>query len=123
MPPAQIRACVIDASSACNESNTGLAGNADPILGTQWTRPTAPRPSQPAAASTVASGAQQQLAQVGIDMQLRPLPPSDASPTFNRGDADAIVTTFTGRADPSILLTTLYGAESPQNPSRGNCSS
>lgn len=68
----------------------------------------------------VAQIVQQQLAQVGIDMQLRPLPPSDASPTFNRGDADAIVTTFTGRADPSILLTTLYGAESPQNPSRGN---
>ncbi|MGW6694208.1 ABC transporter substrate-binding protein [Rhodococcus sp. NPDC054953] len=68
----------------------------------------------------VAQIVQQQLAEIGIDMQLRPLPPADASPTFNRGDADAIVTTFTGRADPSILLTSLYGAASPQNPSRGN---
>ncbi|MFD4268111.1 ABC transporter substrate-binding protein [Rhodococcus sp. NPDC058481] len=68
----------------------------------------------------VAQIVQQQLAAVGVDMQLRPLPPADASPTFNRGDADAIVTTFTGRADPSILLTSLYGAASPQNPSHGN---
>lgn len=68
----------------------------------------------------VAQIVQQQLAEVGIDMQLRPLPPADASPTFNRGDADAIVTTFTGRADPSILLTSLYGAASPQNPSHAS---
>ncbi|MGN5236488.1 ABC transporter substrate-binding protein [Rhodococcus sp. SJ-3] len=66
----------------------------------------------------VAQIVQQQLAQVGIDMQLQPLPPSDASPTFNRGDADAYVTTFTGRSDPSLLLSSLYGENSPQNPSR-----
>ncbi|MDM7488140.1 ABC transporter substrate-binding protein [Rhodococcus sp. CSLK01-03] len=66
----------------------------------------------------VAQIVQQQLAEVGIDMQLKPMPPSEASPTFNRGDADAIVTTFTGRSDPALLFSALYGAQSPQNPSR-----
>ncbi|MFD6894293.1 ABC transporter substrate-binding protein [Rhodococcus sp. NPDC060086] len=66
----------------------------------------------------VAQIVQQQLAAVGIDMQLNPLPPSDASPTFNRGDADAIVTTFTGRSDPALLFSSLFGENSPQNPSR-----
>lgn len=66
----------------------------------------------------VAQIVQQQLAEVGIDMQLKPMPPSEASPTFNRGDADALVTTFTGRSDPALLFSSLYGAQSPQNPSR-----
>ncbi|WP_051017426.1 ABC transporter substrate-binding protein [Rhodococcus sp. R1101] len=66
----------------------------------------------------VAQIVQQQLAQVGIDMKLEPLPPSDASPTFYRGDADAFLTTFTGRSDPALLLSALFGENSPQNPSR-----
>lgn len=66
----------------------------------------------------VAQIVQQQLAQVGIEMKLEPLPPSDASPTFYRGDADAFLTTFTGRSDPALLLSALYGENSPQNPSR-----
>lgn len=44
--------------------------------------------------------------------------PTDLNPAFNRGELDAILTTLVGRADPSLLLTSFYGQESPQNPSR-----
>lgn len=43
--------------------------------------------------------------------------PTDLNPAFNRGELDAILTTLTGRAEPSLLLTSYYGQDSPQNPS------
>jgi peptide/nickel transport system substrate-binding protein len=60
---------------------------------------------------------QEQLARVGIDMEIRSMTPTDLNPAFNRGELDAILTTLVGRADPSLLLTSFYGQDSPQNPS------
>ncbi|WP_016695868.1 ABC transporter substrate-binding protein [Rhodococcus rhodochrous] len=61
---------------------------------------------------------QEQLARVGITMEIRSMTPTDLNPAFNRGELDAILTTLVGRADPSLLLTSFYGQDSPQNPSR-----
>ncbi|WP_054374460.1 ABC transporter substrate-binding protein [Rhodococcus rhodochrous] len=60
---------------------------------------------------------QEQLARVGITMEIRSMTPTDLNPAFNRGELDAILTTLTGRAEPSLLLTSYYGQDSPQNPS------
>lgn len=60
---------------------------------------------------------QEQLARVGITMEIRSMTPTDLNPAFNRGELDAILTTLVGRADPSLLLTSFYGQDSPQNPS------
>ncbi|MGW6694209.1 ABC transporter substrate-binding protein [Rhodococcus sp. NPDC054953] len=59
----------------------------------------------------------EQLAQVGITMEIRSMTPTDLNPAFNRGELDAILTTLVGRADPSLLLTSFYGQNSAQNPS------
>jgi len=61
---------------------------------------------------------QEQFARVGIVMEIRSMTPTDLNPAFNRGELDAILTTLVGRADPSLLLTSFYAQESPQNPSR-----
>ncbi|MFD4181226.1 ABC transporter substrate-binding protein, partial [Rhodococcus sp. NPDC058514] len=58
----------------------------------------------------------EQLAQVGITMEIRSMTPTDLNPAFNRGELDAIMTTLVGRADPSLLLTSFYGQSSAQNP-------
>lgn len=60
---------------------------------------------------------QEQLAKVGITMEIRSMTPTDLNPAFNRGELDAILTTLVGRADPSLLLTSFYGQASAQNPS------
>ncbi|MGW0040269.1 ABC transporter substrate-binding protein [Rhodococcus sp. NPDC003348] len=59
----------------------------------------------------------EQLARVGITMEIRSMTPTDLNPAFNRGELDAILTTLVGRADPSLLLTSFYGQNSAQNPS------
>ncbi|MFD6856609.1 ABC transporter substrate-binding protein [Rhodococcus sp. NPDC060090] len=60
---------------------------------------------------------QEQLSKVGIGMEIRSMTPTDLNPAFNSGELDAILTTLVGRADPSLLLTSFYGQDSPQNPS------
>ncbi|MFD4295364.1 ABC transporter substrate-binding protein [Rhodococcus sp. NPDC058505] len=65
----------------------------------------------------IAQIVQEQLEKVGIRMEIRTMTPQEMSPVFNRGELDAVLTTVVGRADPSLLLSTYYGATSPQNPS------
>ena len=65
----------------------------------------------------IAQIVQQQLDAIGVTMQIRLLSPAEMSPVFNRGELDAVLTTFSGRADPSLLLTTYFAPDSPQNPS------
>lgn len=66
----------------------------------------------------IAQIVQEQLAKVGIAMEIRTMTPQEMSPVFNRGELDAVLTTVVGRADPSLLLTTYYSPTSPQNPSK-----
>ncbi|MFZ2530260.1 MAG: ABC transporter substrate-binding protein [Rhodococcus sp. (in: high G+C Gram-positive bacteria)] len=66
----------------------------------------------------IAQIVQEQLAKIGVRMEIRIMTPQEMSPVFNRGELDAILTTVVGRADPSLLLTTYYSATSPQNPSK-----
>ncbi|MGY1814529.1 ABC transporter substrate-binding protein [Blastococcus sp. SYSU D00820] len=67
---------------------------------------------------TTAQIIQQQLAEVGITMELDTRSPAEAGVSFARGEADAVVTAWTGRPDPSNLMTAYFAPTSPQNPSR-----
>lgn len=57
------------------------------------------------------------LAKLGVTMNLRPLSGSEVSPTFYRGEADAILTALVARPDPTQLLQAYFSKDSVTNPS------
>lgn len=67
--------------------------------------------------TTVAEIVQQQLKEIGVDMKIAPMPPAEMGAAFAKGQGDAVVTAWLGRADPSTLLVAYFGEGSPQNPS------
>lgn len=67
---------------------------------------------------TTAEIVKAQLAEIGIDMEIKALPPADLGMTFMKGDGDAVLTAWTGRADPSMLFSAYFDEAAPQNVSR-----
>ncbi|WP_244928779.1 ABC transporter substrate-binding protein [Nocardioides sp. W7] len=67
---------------------------------------------------TTAEIVKAQLAEIGIDMEIKALPPADLGVNFLKGTGDAVITAWTGRADPSMLLSSYFDADAPQNVSR-----
>ncbi|MDF1604662.1 ABC transporter substrate-binding protein [Nocardioides sp. YIM 152315] len=64
---------------------------------------------------TTAEVVKDQLAKVGITMEIKALPPADLSMTFLKGEGDAVITGWTGRPDPSMLFTSYFAADAVQN--------
>ncbi|WP_194288986.1 MULTISPECIES: ABC transporter substrate-binding protein [unclassified Nocardioides] len=64
---------------------------------------------------TTAEIIKEQLAAVGIEMTIKALPPADAGVSFLNGDSDAVISGWTGRPDPSMLLTNYFAEDAPQN--------
>lgn len=67
---------------------------------------------------TTAEIVKAQLAEVGIDMEIKALPPADLGVNFLKGTGDAVITGWTGRPDPSMLFSAYFDEASPQNVSR-----
>ncbi|WP_166391070.1 ABC transporter substrate-binding protein [Nocardioides ochotonae] len=67
---------------------------------------------------TTAEIIKEQLAAVGIEMTIKALPPADAGVSFLNGDSDAVISGWTGRPDPSMLLTNYFSEAAPQNVSK-----
>lgn len=59
-----------------------------------------------------------QLAEIGIEMEIKALPPADMGVNFLKGTGDAVITAWTGRADPSMLFSAYFDEAAPQNVSR-----
>lgn len=64
---------------------------------------------------TTAEVVKDQLAKVGITMNIKALPPADLGMTFLKGDGDAVLTGWTGRPDPSMLFTSYFSEKAVQN--------
>ncbi|WP_162602408.1 ABC transporter substrate-binding protein [Nocardioides daejeonensis] len=56
-----------------------------------------------------------QLAEIGIDMEIKALPPADMGVNFLKGTGDAVITAWTGRPDPSMLFSAYFDEAAPQN--------
>lgn len=67
---------------------------------------------------TTAEIIKSQLAEVGIDMTIKALPPADAGVSFLRGEGDALISAWTGRPDPAMLFANYFSDESPSNVSK-----
>ncbi len=64
---------------------------------------------------TTAEIVKAQLAEVGIDMEIKALPPADMGVNFLKGEGDAVITGWTGRPDPSMLFSAYFDDAAPQN--------
>jgi peptide/nickel transport system substrate-binding protein len=64
---------------------------------------------------TTAEVIKSQLAEVGIDMEIKALPPADMGVNFIKGQGDAVITAWTGRADPAMMFSSYFDEAAPQN--------
>lgn len=67
--------------------------------------------------TTIAEIIQANLKEIGVDMKIKPMAPADMGVAFIKGDGDAVITAWLGRADPTLLMNSYFDAASPQNPS------
>lgn len=67
---------------------------------------------------TTAEVVKDQLAEVGITMEIKALPPAELGMTFLKGDGDAVLTGWVGRPDPSMLFTSYFSEKAVQNVSK-----
>lgn len=67
---------------------------------------------------TTAEIVKDQLAQVGVDVTIKSLPPLDVAPNWLKGEGDAVISGWTGRADPAGLLAAYFDKDAPSNVSR-----
>lgn len=58
------------------------------------------------------------LAQVGITVDIKALPPQDLHLHFLRGEGEAVITGWVGRPDPAMLFSAYFEADAPQNVSK-----
>lgn len=65
---------------------------------------------------TLAQAMQEQLAEVGVTMELEVVDPVQASSQFNAGEVDAAVGSFAGAVDPSQYIAATYLADGSSNP-------
>ncbi len=66
---------------------------------------------------TLAQAVKDQLAQIGVNLEIRPVDPVQTAPIFYvQQSGDALISVFGGRADPAQLLTSLFTAGPIQNP-------
>lgn len=65
---------------------------------------------------TLAQAMQEQLADVGITMELEVVDPVQASSQFNSGEADAAVGSYAGSVDPSQYIASTYLESGSSNP-------
>lgn len=64
---------------------------------------------------TTAEIIKSQLSEIGIDMEIKALPPADMGVNFLSGTGDAAITAWTGRADPSMLFSAYFDEAAPLN--------
>lgn len=67
---------------------------------------------------TTAEVVKDQLAEIGVTMNIKALPPADMGVNFLRGEGDASITGWTGRPDPTMLFAAYFDEESALNVSK-----
>ncbi|WP_235735589.1 ABC transporter substrate-binding protein [Nocardioides alcanivorans] len=67
---------------------------------------------------TTAEIIKSQLKEIGIEMEIKALPPADMGINFLKGTGDAVITAWTGRPDPAMLFSAYFDEAAPQNVSR-----